>query len=222
MFTTLLLFFTVQVSGQVSDISINKVLFVDEFDNKKLDGWYISHVNVRNGKLILGNNGDLQIDVRKSETWMDYTTILRLRFLETQPGCTFHIFIRKGLGRFNVWTNQQFTFSPHEGEIQVYTVRPKKQPREKPKIPASARYNFVKKKWYRFTIEIIDNRFTLFIDRQEIFSFKDEGTLAGTVGILTGHTNTIRMEIDFIRVVQPMMTIPTTWAAVKNRRLKER
>ena len=58
MLTTVLLFLTVQVSG-VS----NNVLFVDEFDNEKLPGWDVSDalppgdVKVKNGKLLLGNNG---------------------------------------------------------------------------------------------------------------------------------------------------------------------
>ena len=238
MLTTLLLFLTVQVS----DIS-NNVLFVDEFDNDKLSDWDVSDalppgdVKVKNGKLLLGNNGTLKIDVRKSDTWMDYTTTLRLRFLETQQRCTFRIVVRHSLGRFNVWTNQQFVFSPHEGKIQVYTVRPKKQPREKAKMPASARYNFEVDKWYRLAIEIVDNRFTLFMDGQELLSFKDKGTLAGTVSISTGHAfidwngpaGKIRMEIDSLRVAQekvkhlrPVDTTLTTWAAVKNARLEEK
>ena len=241
MLTTVLLFLTVQVSG-VS----NNVLFVDEFDNEKLPGWDVrdalppGDVKVKNGKLLLGNKGALKIDVRKSDTWMDYTTTLRLRFLETQQRCTFRIVVRHSLGRFNVWTNQQFVFSPHEGKIQVYTVRPKKQPREKAKMPASAEYNFKRSKWYHLAIEIIDNRFTLFIDEQELLSFKDRGTLPGTVGISTGHTfidwngpaGKIRMEIDYIRVavkrlgfvkrLGPSGTTLTTWASVKNARLEER
>ena len=242
MLTTVLLFLTVQVSG-VS----NNVLFVDEFDNEKLPGWDVSDtippgdVKVKNGKLLLGNNGTLTIDVRKSDTWMDYTTTLRLRFLETQQGCTFRIVVRHSLGRFNFWTNQQFVFSPHKGEIQVYTVRPEKQPREKAKMPASAEYNFKRSKWYHLAIEIIDNRFTLFIDEQELLSFKDRGTLPGTVSISTGHTfkwwngepaGKIRMEIDYIRVavkrlgfvkrLGPSGTTLTTWATIKNARLEER
>ena len=121
MLTTVLLFLTVQVSG-VS----NEVLFVDKFDNEKLPGWAVSDpippgdVKVKDGKLILGNRADLTIDVRKSDTWMDYTTTLQLRFLEIQQGGSFRILVRHSLGPFNVWTNQQFEFLPHEGKIQVY------------------------------------------------------------------------------------------------------
>ena len=132
------LLFLLFLSGQVSGIS-QDVLFVDEFKDEKLPGWRISdaegggEVAVRNGKLILGKNTSLRIETRKSDTWLDYTTTLKLRFLLLQEVSSFTIFVRHSLGRFNTWTNQQFYFSPHEGEVQVYTVRPKDEPREKAK-----------------------------------------------------------------------------------------
>ena len=221
-----LLFLAAQVSGVSQD-----VLFVDEFNDEKLPGWRISNaegggeVAVRNGKLILGKNTDLKIETRKSDIWLDYTTTLKLRLLQMQEVSSFKIFVRHGLGRFNMWTNQQFYFSPHEGEVQVYTVRPREKPREKAKMPAEARHTFDVGKWYIIAIEISDSRFTLFIDGKQLLSFTDKGTLAGTVAISTGPFGKIKLELDSIRIAQEnvkrfravdtALTLPTTWAAIK-------
>ena len=100
-------------------------------------------------------------------------------------------------------------------------------------------FAFEMDKWYRVAIEIIDHHFTLFIDQQELLSFKDKTTFPGTVSILTGYpfewwdgepAGKIRMEIDYIRVarekvkrLRPQINlIPTTWATIKNARLEER
>ena len=222
-----LLFLSWQVSGISQD-----VLFVDEFNDRKLPGWEISHaeggdeISVKNGKLILGKNADLKLQTRKSDTWMDYTTTIKLGFLHLQAGSSFTIFVRHSLGRFNFWTNQQFYFLPHEGEVQVYTVRPKEEPREKAKIPAEAKHNFDVGKWYIIAIEISNFRFTLFIDGKQLLTFRDKGTLAGTVAISTGPFSEIKLELDSIRVaeenvnqfrsVDTALTLPTTWAAIKD------
>ena len=173
----------------------------------------------------MGKNANLELQTRKSDTWLDYTATLQLRFLHLQEGSSFTIFVRHSLARFNFWTNQQFYFLPHEGEIQVYTVRPRKEPREKAKMHAEAVYNFDVDKWYIIAIEISDSRFTLFIDGKQLLSFRDKGTLAGTVAISTGPFSEIKLELDSIRVAQEnvnqfrtvdtALTLPTTWAAIK-------
>ena len=90
---------------------------------------------------------------------------------------------------------------------------------------AEAVYNFDVDKWYIIAIEISDSRFTLFIDGKQLLSFRDKGTLAGTVAISTGPFSEIKLELDSIRVAQEnvnqfrtvdtALTLPTTWAAIK-------
>ena len=93
-------------------------------------------------------------------------------------------------------------------------------------MPAEARYNFDVDKWYVIAIEISESRFTLFIDGKQLVSFRDKGTLAGTVAISTGPFGKIKLELDSIRIAQEnvkhvrtvdsALSLPTTWARIKD------
>ena len=52
----------------------NPVLFFDDFNDKELPGWRSDgHIGVKDGKLLLGNDADLLIEVRDALRWEDYT-----------------------------------------------------------------------------------------------------------------------------------------------------
>ncbi|MDE0185325.1 MAG: hypothetical protein OXP71_07680 [Candidatus Poribacteria bacterium] len=227
-----LLFLTAQVPG----IS-NEEFFVDEFDNRLLPKWNVSdafppgNVKVDGGKLILKNETLLKINSPQSNTWLDYTTTLKLRFTQIQERSSFTVNVRHSLGRFNFWTGEKFTFYPHEENIRVNTFRPDKQPldeedlRQAVKNHANAQHNFDLKTWFLIVIEIIDNSFTLFIDDKELLSFVDKEAVAGTIGLSTSDEDIgeFRLELDFIRVkegnelsIKPVNAVSTAWAAIKN------
>lgn len=229
---TAILFHTIPMSSFSSE-----VLFFDGFGNPNLCGWDVDDTNppgdvkVRGGKLLVGNNAGLKIDVRGCYTWMDYTTTLRLRFLESEQGSTITIFVRSSRGPFNYWTQHQITLSPHEGNITAYTFNPRKQPLNEEDLlqamteQATSGYNFDLKKWYLVAVETIDHRMVVVINEEEVLAFEDNAPLTGTVSLSTPHENLgkIRLDFDFIRVegdnplsVKSRQSYPTTWGAIKN------
>ena len=209
LFATALLFHTIPMSSFSSE-----VLFFDGFGDSNLPGWDVADthppgdVKVRGGKLLMGNNAGLKIDVRGCRTWLDYTTTLRLRFLESEQGATSTIFVRSSRGPFNYWTKHQITLSPHEGNITAYTFNPRKQPHNEEDLlqaitkQAASGYNFDLKKWYLVAVEAIDHRVVVVVNGEEVLAFEDNAPLTGTVSLSTPHENLgkIRIDFDFISV----------------------
>ena len=214
----------------------NPVLFFDDFNDKELPGWRSdAHIGVKDGKLLLGNNADLLIEVPDALLWEDYTTTLRFRFLVAERASGFSIDVRTSLGPFNIWTAQSVSVFPGDGDIIVYTIRPKKDDLDHVIVPGEAKQIFKLGRWYNLSIEILDNNFTIFLDNRELIAFTDRDTLPGTVSLGTGFARIlpngeslgrIRVEIDMIRVAEETVErlsvesgkrlITTTWAAVKD------
>ena len=212
------------------------VLFFDDFNDKELPGWDSeAHIGVRDGKLLLGNNADLLIEMRDALLWEDYTTTLRFRFLVAEPGAGFYIDVRTSLGPFNIWTAQSVSVFPGDGDIIVYTIRPKNDDLDHVIVQGEAKQIFKLGRWYNLSIEILDNNFTIFLDKRELIAFTDRDTLPGTVSLGTGpvlprpngeSSGKIRVEIDMIRVAEETVErlsvesgkglITTTWAEVKD------
>lgn len=217
----------------------NPVLFFDDFNDKELPSWRSDgHIGVKDGKLLLGNNADLLIEVRDALRWEDYTTTLRFRFLVAERTAVFNIDVRTSLGPFNVWTAQSVSISPGDGNIIVYTIRqenPAFDHLDPAIVRGKAKQIFELGRWYNLSIEILDNNFTIFLDNRELIAFADRDTLPGTVSLATGFAQIlpngesvgrIRVEIDMIRVAEETVErlsvesgkrlITTTWAAVKD------
>lgn len=236
LFATALLFHTIPMSSFSSE-----VLFFDGFGDSNLPGWNVADthppgdVKVRGGKLLMGNNAGLKIDVRGCHTWLDYTTALRLRFLESEPASTFAIFVRSSRGPFNYWTQHQITLSPHEGNITAYTFNPRKQPHNEEDLlqaiteHAASGYNFDLKEWYLVAVETIDHRVVVVVNGKEVLAFEDNAPLTGTVSLSTPHESLgkIRVDFDFISVegdnplsVKSRQSYAATWGAIKNTEIK--
>ena len=214
----------------------NPVLFFDDFNDKELPGWRSDgHIGVRDGKLLLGNNADLLIEVRDALRWEDYTTTLRFRFLVAERTAVFDIHVRTSLGPFDAWEAQSINVSAGDGDIDVYTIRPKNIAVDRLIFRGKAKQIFELGRWYNLAIEILDNNFTIFLDNRELIAFADRDTLPGTVALRTGFAQIlpngesvgrIRVEIDMIRVAEETVErlsvesgkrlITTTWAAVKD------
>ena len=219
------------------------VLFSDDFNNEDLPGWDVrklhgideGSVEVRDGKLILANDAHLHIETRQSRKWFDYTATLQLRFLEVEAAAQLTIDVRTSLGRFNVWTSQHFNIFPKDGRVTIHTMRPERHALEPAIDRGTVRQTFKVGRWYRLAIEILDNNFAILLDNRELLSFKDRGTLPGTVCLGTGFARTlpdgqslgkIRVEIDSIRVAketverlsvkQQKRVTTTTWAELKH------
>ena len=214
----------------------NPVLFFDDFNDKELPGWRSDgHIGVKDGKLLLGNNADLLIEVPDALLWEDYTTTLRFRSLMAEPAAAFNIHVRTSLGPVDVWTAQSVNVSPGDGNITVHTIRPKNDDLDRLIFRGKAKQIFELGRWYNLSIEVLDNNFTIFLDNRELIAFTDRKTLPGTVSLGTGFARIlpngeslgrIRVEIDMIRVAEETVErlsvesgkrlITTTWAAVKD------
>ena len=212
------------------------ILFFDDFNDKELPGWRSDgHIGVKDGKLLLGNDADLLIEVRDALRWEDYTTTLRFRFLVAERASGFYIDVRTSLGPFDAWEAQSVNVSAGDGDITVYTIRPKNLAVDPLIFRGKAKQIFELGRWYNLAIEILDNNFTIFLDNRELIAFTDRDTLPGTVGLATGpvlprpngeSSGRIRVEIDMIRVAEETVErlsvesgkrlITTTWAAVKD------
>lgn len=214
----------------------NPVLFFDDFNDKELPGWDSeAHIGVKDGKLLIGNNADLQIEVPDALHWEDYTTTLRFRFLVAERTAVFDIHVRTSLGPFDAWEAQSVGVSPGDGDITVYTIRPKDIAVDPLIFRGKAKQILELGRWYNLSIEILDNNFTIFLDNRELIAFADRKTLPGTVALRTGFAQIlpngesvgrIRVEIDMISVAEETVErlsvesakrlITTTWAEVKD------
>lgn len=206
--------------------AMGPVLFIDDFDRgikTDLPGWRISNnvgVSMERGVLVMGKDASIVIDAHGAKEWTDYTVVLRFRVTEMDERSQFIVRVRSHLGRFNVITSQDIYIVPWTGEIWVLTQRPKGGPDDIDADSLFTERGNIKQEieleeWYLLTIETLDNKYRVSLDNRMLLQYSDPETSAGYVRLSIGHFGTTEVELDYIKVIQEGISVPTTWGRLK-------
>lgn len=204
----------------------NPVLFFDDFQDGRLRNWRRTDDSVRvlAGNLRMGKNAQhasIRIIVQGSENWTDYTLELKFRMIDWEERSSFDFRVRTHKGRFDILASQLFYIFPNEQQILVLTHRPELNKDDPPIQRGEVKQHFLKRQWYLLEINTVNNKFSFFLDGEQLLSFIDLDTPPGSV-LLSAFRPASEIEIDYVRLEMPSQSVTvqeklsTTWGRIKN------